>query len=247
VPHVTDDPSYDGGVPLEVLLTAQGVLAGLAALVYVVVWARRTLGEDVEVLEADLRRETKGETHLPRLPHPWRLVGLGYLTPMLLSMLVLCLVDVPADALFATPVTVAGHVLVLLVVVGLGPLAVLPPLGLFRIVRGRGLRRHARAAVFLVLLLCLVPWAALGTWAAQSPYEGSRSPDWLLMLGIQRDGVEVRHVVALRAAQVLTYVVAALLASTLWLRRKQATDDDPDRPDGGPDGGPGGVRAPDAP
>jgi hypothetical protein len=223
---------------VDVLITAQAVLSGLVGLAYAVAWARLILGDGLETISADLRRRTRGEAHLPRLPRPLRLLTMGYVVPMLVSMLVLCLVDVPGDALFATAVTVPGHLFMLLIVGALGVLVVMPVLGLWRIARGGRLRQHATLAAVLLLILMVVPWATLGTWAAESPYEGSRSPDWLLLLGIQRDGVQVRNEVALRLTQVMTYLVAGLLLTCGWLVRRGWASSDDDRTD---------LRGPDAP
>lgn len=215
------------------LVWSQAALAVLAGLLYAVAWARNALGPGVETLAADMRRDVPGASHLPRIPRPLRVIGLGYLAPMLLALVVLLVVD-PDDAVFATAVTVPGQVFAALLGGTVGLLLVMPVLGLIRLVRTGQVRRHPAPAAILLLLLLIVPWATLGTWAADSPYEGTRSPDWLLLLGIRRDGVDVEHLVALRVTQVLTYVIAGLLALTVWLvrgRRSNVEDlREPDAP-----------------
>ncbi len=225
-----EEPARDGGLSVGVLVAAEAVVACLAGLLYALAWARRILGVGVETLAGDLRRSTPGESHLPRIPRPLRLIGLGYALPMLLAFLALLVID-PDDAVFATLVTVPGQLFCALIGGALGLLLVLPVLGLTRLVRSGQVRHHPLMVAVLVLLLLIVPWAVLGTWAAESPYEGRRSPDWLLLLGIQRDGVDVEHTAALRLTQVMTYVIAGLLAYAGWSSRRGRTDDEQEHTD----------------
>lgn len=227
LPRVHDDPD-PGRLPVDVLVAAEAAVATVAGLLYAVAWARLILGAGIETLAADVRRRTPGDSHLPRVPRALRTIGLGYVAPMLLAMVVLLVAD-PDDALFATGVTVPGQLFCALLGGTLGLLLVLPVVGLTRLVVHGQVGRYPVVAAVLLLLLLIVPWATLGTWAAQSPYEGRRSPDWLLLLGIQRDGVDVAHPVALRVVQVLTYVIAALLAYAGWaVRHGWAREEEPD-------------------
>jgi hypothetical protein len=218
LPRVREEPG-PGDLSVDDIVVTQAVVAVLAGLLYAVAWARLILGARVETLAADVRRRTPGDSHLPRVPRPLRTLGLGYVLPMLLALVVLLVVD-PDDALFATGVTVPGQLFCTLIGGTVGLLLVLPVLGLTRLVVRRQVGRYPLVAAVLVLLLLIVPWATLGVWAADSPYEGRRSPDWLLLLGFQRDGVDVAHPVALRLVQVLTYVIAGLLAYAGWAARR---------------------------
>ena len=229
LPQVREDPE-PGRLSVDVLVLAEAVVSSAAGLLYAVAWARRVLGTGVETLAADVRRRTPGDSHLPRVPRPLRTIGLGYVLPMLAALVVLLVAD-PDDALFATGVTVPGQLFCATLAGTLGLLVVLPVLGLTRLVVSRQVRRYPVVAAVLLLLLLVVPWATLGAWAADSPYEGTRSPDWLLLLGVRRGGVDVAHPGALRVVQVLTYVIAGLLAYAGWaVRRGWAREDASQRP-----------------
>lgn len=234
VPLVDEDPEVTGGLPVDVLVVSQAVLASVVGLTYATAWARTILGRGVEDLEADFHRDTRGSARLPRVRRPWRLLLLGYVVPTLLALVALAAQGEGENGLVATISTVIGHVLVLLTAVGAGTLVMLPLVGLGRLLLGGGLVRHRGLVALLAMLLLIVPWGVLVTWSADSPYRGRRNPDWLLVLGIQRDGVAVHHPVALHTMQVMTYVIVGLLAYAVVRRKRQkaqktrdATERDP--------------------